>query len=106
MPHKGVDLNAPMGTPVYSMNKGVVKFATSTRNYGMTILVDHGVGLQTVYMHLSEIKVTNGQAVEKGELLGLSGDTGYVLNPHLHVTVRIWDVSIDTMKFLELLGEN
>lgn len=105
MPHKGVDLEAPMGTPVYAMNKGVVRFAGPLRNYGETVLIDHGVGLQTVYMHLSEIKVTNGQTVEKGELIGLSGDTGYVLNPHLHVSVRIWDVSIDTMKFLELLGQ-
>lgn len=106
MPHKGTDLEAPIGTPVYSMNKGMVRFADTLRNYGDTVVVDHGVGLQTVYMHLSEIKVKNDQIVERGEIIGLSGDTGYVLNPHLHVTVRIWDVSIDTMKFLELLGEN
>ncbi len=105
MPHKGVDLQANIGTPVYAMNKGQVRFVGDLRNYGGTVLLDHGVGLQTVYMHLSEMKVANGQSVEKGELIGLSGDTGYVLHPHLHVTVRIWDISIDTMKFLELLGQ-
>jgi murein DD-endopeptidase MepM/ murein hydrolase activator NlpD len=56
-------------------------------------------------MHLSEIIVVKGQMVEKGVLLGKSGDTGYTLNPHLHLTVRIWDVSIDPIKFLELFGE-
>jgi murein DD-endopeptidase MepM/ murein hydrolase activator NlpD len=105
MPHKGTDFEAPIGTPVYAMNRGVVRFTDTLRNYGKTILIDHGIGLQTVYMHLSEISVTNGQMVEKGELIGLSGDTGYVLGPHLHLTVRIWDISIDSIKFLDLLGE-
>lgn len=105
MPHKGTDLEATMGTPVYAMNKGVVRLASSFRNYGDTVILDHGVGLQTVYMHLSKINVAPGQAVNKGELLGLSGDSGYTLNPHLHLTVRIWDVSIDPIKFLELFGE-
>ncbi len=104
MPHKGVDLQAPMGTPVYAMNRGVIGFADDLRNYGNTVVIDHGLGLQTVYMHLSEIKVAPSQMVEKGELIGMSGDTGYVLGPHLHLTVRIWDISIDPMKFLELLG--
>lgn len=103
--HKGVDLFAPMGTPVYAMNRGVVKFSGSLRNYGNAVVVDHGLGLQTVYMHLSEINVSNDQKVEKGELLGKSGDTGYVLDPHLHLTVRIWDIAVDPMKFLEILGE-
>ena len=106
MPHKGTDLKADMGTPVYAMNRGVVKFASSLRNYGSTVIIDHGAGLQTVYMHLSKINVTLEQKVEKGDIIALSGDSGYTLNPHLHLTVRIWDISIDAMKFLEILGEN
>ncbi len=106
MPHKGTDIVADMGTPVYSMNKGVVRLSTSFRNYGGTVIVDHGLGLQTVYMHLSEMRVADGQIVEKGQLLGLSGDSGYTLNPHLHLTVRIWDISIDPIKFLEIFGEH
>lgn len=105
MPHKGTDLKIPIGTPIYAMNRGKVKFTDNLRNYGNTVVIDHGLGLQTVYMHLSEIKVAKDQIVEKGDLIALSGDTGYVLNPHLHLTVRIWDISIDAMKFLELLGE-
>lgn len=105
MPHKGTDYEADIGTSVYSMNKGVVRLASSLRNYGDTIVVDHGAGVQTVYMHLSKMNVVPGQTVEKGEIIGLSGDTGYVLNPHLHLTVRIWDVSIDPVKFLKLFGE-
>ena len=104
MPHKGTDFQAAIGTTVYAMNSGVVRFTQNLRNYGNTVIVDHGLGLQTVYMHLSEINVTLGQMVERGEIVGLSGDTGYVLGPHLHLTVRVWDISIDAMKFLELLG--
>jgi len=105
MPHKGADIDAPIGTPVYAMNTGIIVLAASLRNSGDTIIVDHGMGVQTVYMHLSEFKVINGQRVEKGEIIGLSGDTGYAGNPHLHLTARIWDVSIDPIKFLELFGE-
>ena len=105
MPHKGTDLEAPMGTPVYAMNRGIVKFAGNLRNYGNTVVLDHGTGLQTVYMHLSQINVILDQKVEKGDLIALSGDSGYTLNPHLHLTIRIWDISIDPVKFIELLGE-
>ena len=104
MSHKGVDLNAPMGTSVYAMNRGMVIFTNYLRNYGNVVIIDHGIGLQTVYIHLSKINVTENQMVEKGELIGLSGDTGYVLGPHLHLSVKIWDISIDPIKFLELLG--
>ncbi len=102
--HKGTDLQASIGTPVYASNRGRVGFTDNLRNYGNTVIIDHGLGLQTVYMHLSEIKVTNGQMVERGELIGMSGDTGYVLGAHLHFTVRVWDISVDPMKFLEILG--
>lgn len=104
--HKGTDLEAPIGTPVYASNRGMIRFADALRNYGNTVIIDHGLGLQTVYMHLSEIKVNNNQMVERGELLGISGDTGYVLGPHLHFGVRIWDISVDPMKFLEILGSD
>ncbi len=106
MPHKGTDIVATMGTPVYAMNRGIVRLTQNLRNYGNTVIIDHGAGVETVYMHLSEIDVTPGQMVEKGERIALSGDTGYTLNPHLHLTIRIWDISIDAMKFLELFGEN
>jgi murein DD-endopeptidase MepM/ murein hydrolase activator NlpD len=103
--HKGTDFRAAVGTPVYTMNSGTVRFTRNLRNYGNVIGVDHGLGLLTIYMHLSEINVALGQEVKKGELIGKSGNTGYVLGPHLHLTVRINGISIDPLKFLELLGE-
>jgi murein DD-endopeptidase MepM/ murein hydrolase activator NlpD len=69
------------------------------------VIIDHGAGVQTVYMHLSKIGVTEGQMVEKGDVIATSGDTGYAGNPHLHLTVRIWEIAIDPMKFLEIMGE-
>ncbi|MEK7227558.1 MAG: M23 family metallopeptidase [Patescibacteria group bacterium] len=103
--HKGTDFRAATGTPVYAMNSGKVAFTDYLRNYGNTIIIDHGLGLMTIYMHLSEIDVKVGDMVEKGKLIGKSGDTGYVLGPHLHITVRINGISIDPMKFMALLGE-
>ncbi|MEI8339166.1 MAG: M23 family metallopeptidase [bacterium] len=100
--HKGVDLQAEMGTKVRAMNRGVVRIAEQFPTYGKTIVVDHGLGLSTFYMHLSKIYVEPGQLVLPGQLIGLSGNTGYSTAPHLHITVRINQVSIDPVKFMKL----
>ncbi len=98
--HKGSDFKADEGTPVMAMNRGVVRLVRTYRNYGKTIIVDHGLGLMTFYMHLSKINVVAGQLVTKGQVIGLSGQTGYADQPHLHLTVRINDISIDPIIFL------
>jgi len=103
--HKGTDFRAATGTPVYAMNSGKVAYTGYLRNYGNVIGIDHGLGLLTIYMHLSEIDAQLGESVEKGQLIAKSGETGYVLGPHLHLTVRINNISIDPMKFMALLGE-
>ena len=100
--HKGTDFRATVGTLVYAMNSGLVRLTTNMRNYGNVIVVDHGLGLHTIYMHLSEILIKNGDAISKGQLIAKSGNTGYVLGPHLHLTIRINGISIDPMKFMEL----
>lgn len=100
--HKGVDYRAEEGTSVMALNRGVVRVAKTYRNYGKTIVVDHGLGLMTFYMHLSKIKVNNGELVKRGQIIGLSGQTGYAEGPHLHLTVRINGSSIDPIKFLQL----
>ena len=100
--HKGTDFRAAEGTRVRAMNRGVVRLAKTFRNYGMTIVVDHGLGVQTFYMHLSKINVVEGQLVIPGQILGLSGQTGYAESPHLHLTVRLNGTSVDPMKFLAL----
>ena len=102
--HKGTDFRAEESTRVRAMNRGVVRLARTFRTYGKTIVVDHGLGLQTVYMHLSAIRVNVGQLVVPGQILGLSGQTGYAESPHLHLTVRLNGTSIDPAKFLGFFG--
>lgn len=102
--HNGTDFRAPLGTPAYAMNSGTAVFAGSFRNYGNTVIIDHGLGVMTLYMHLSEINTKPGDHLEKGDLIAQSGNTGYSLGPHLHLSVRIGGFSIDPQKFLELMG--
>jgi len=104
IPHKGVDFRAATGTPVVAMNRGVVTLVREFRTYGKTIVLDHGLGLQTLYMHLAETLVAEGEAVAQGQLIALSGETGYAERPHLHLSVRINKVSIDPSVFLDLFG--
>jgi murein DD-endopeptidase MepM/ murein hydrolase activator NlpD len=100
--HKGTDFRALKGTPVYAINRGVVRTAKLYTVYGNTVVVDHGLGLTSLYMHMSRILVVPGQLVEKGMLIGYSGDTGYAEAPHLHISIKIDNVSVDPMKFFEL----
>ncbi len=102
--HKGTDFRAPEGTPVLAMNRGVVRIAREGRNYGKTIVIDHGFGVQTLYMHLSKINVKVGELVLPGQVIGLAGSTGYAESAHLHLSVRIRDVSVDPMKFMEIFS--
>ncbi|MBX4181311.1 M23 family metallopeptidase [Candidatus Parcubacteria bacterium] len=103
--HKGTDFRASIGTDVVAINSGKVAYVGYLRNYGNVIAVDHGAGVLSIYMHLSKVEKALGDKVEKGERIALSGDTGYVLGPHLHLTIRINNISIDPMKFLALLGK-
>jgi murein DD-endopeptidase MepM/ murein hydrolase activator NlpD len=102
IPHKGVDYRAIEGTAVMAVNRGIVRIVKSYRDYGKTIVVDHGLGLMTFYLHLSKFKVKEGAIVERGQVIGLSGQTGYTLGAHLHLGVRINDIAIDPVKFFEL----
>jgi murein DD-endopeptidase MepM/ murein hydrolase activator NlpD len=100
IPHKGTDFHAANGTKVYAMNRGVVRIARTFVVYGKTIVLDHGFGLNTLYMHLSKIYVNEGELVQRGQIIGLSGMTGYAEVPHLHLSVKINGISIDPEKFL------
>ena len=101
--HKGVDYRAKTGTEVRAVNSGIVRIAASYRDYGKTIFIDHGLGVMSSYLHLSKYKVKAGQVVERGQVIGLSGDTGYTLGAHLHLGIRIDNIGIDPVKFFELL---
>jgi murein DD-endopeptidase MepM/ murein hydrolase activator NlpD len=100
--HKGMDFRAAMGTPVRAGNSGVVVLARPLYYEGNCVVIDHGLGLFTLSMHLSRIDVREGQRVAAGERLGLSGATGRVTGPHLHWAVR-WDGAyLDPAKLLRL----
>ena len=100
--HKGTDLRASEGTEVFAMNDGLVKVASEGRNYGKHIIIDHGLGVMTFYLHLSKVNVKEGDLVTRGQLIGLSGQSGYAAAPHLHLSIRIYNISVDPMKFLAL----
>src|SRR5215467_5169690 len=86
--HTGLDFRVSTGTPIHATNGGTVILARSLYFEGNCVIIDHGQGLLTIYMHLSEIKVKEGDTVEAGDLLGMSGGTGRATAPHLHFAVR------------------
>ncbi len=100
--HKGMDFRAPMGTPVRASNSGVVVLARPLYYEGNCVVIDHGLGLFTISMHLSRIDVQEGQHVAKGQLMGLSGASGRVTGPHLHWAVRWQNAYLDPAKLLRL----
>jgi len=100
--HKGMDFRARIGTPVRAGNSGVVVLARPLYYEGNFVVVDHGLGLYTLSMHLSRIDVREGQKVATGDLLGLSGATGRVTGPHLHWAVRWQNAYLDPAKLLRL----
>jgi len=104
IPHKGTDFKAAIGTPVYAINDGLVRLTSTFVVYGNTIIIDHGLGIESLYMHLSRIVATPGEVIKRGQLIGYSGETGYAVGPHLHLSIKIGGVSIDPMKFFALFG--
>ena len=100
--HKGMDFRAATGTPVHAGNSGVVVLARPLYYEGNCVVIDHGLGLFTLSMHLSRIDVREGQRVTTGERLGLSGATGRVTGPHLHWAVRWQGAYLDPAKLLRL----
>jgi murein DD-endopeptidase MepM/ murein hydrolase activator NlpD len=98
--HKGVDLEAPMGTPVRAAADGIVVHADWESGYGKLVIVDHGNGLQTYYGHLSRFDVLPGQEVRRGEIIARSGASGRVTSPHLHYEVRLGGTPVNPYPFL------
>jgi murein DD-endopeptidase MepM/ murein hydrolase activator NlpD len=95
-PHRGVDVAAPLGTPVAAPAPGVVRLVHPDMFYtGKTVMLDHGYGVTSVYVHLDAIAVTEGQTVETGDTLGTVGESGRATGPHLHWGVSWFGVHVD-----------
>lgn len=100
--HQGLDYAVPKGTPVSAVNAGTVLLASPLYFEGNCVVLDHGQGLLTLYLHLSEIKVKPGERVERGQEIGLSGGTGRATGPHLHLAVRWEGVYLNPATLLTL----
>jgi murein DD-endopeptidase MepM/ murein hydrolase activator NlpD len=101
-PHLGLDFRVPSGTAVAAMNDGIVLLARPLYFEGNFVVLDHGQGLLTLYLHLSEFKVKEGEQVKRGQQIGLSGGTGRATGPHLHVAVRWQGTYLDPASLIRL----
>ena len=101
-PHSGMDIAAPQGTPIKAPAAGIVTFAAPDLYLtGGTLLIDHGQGVSSNFLHLSRIDVTPGQYVQQGQIIGAVGATGRATGPHLHWGMNWFDVRIDPLLVLE-----
>jgi murein DD-endopeptidase MepM/ murein hydrolase activator NlpD len=100
--HQGLDFRVPSGTPVAAVNSGRVILARPMFFEGNWVVIDHGQGLLTLYLHLSEFSVKEGDEVSKGQPIGLSGGTGRATGPHLHLAVRWQGVYVNPQVLLKL----
>ena len=101
-PHSGEDVAAPEGTPVAAMNHGIVRLTINHFFTGKGVIVDHGLGLFSMYFHLSSVDVEQNQTVQKGQMIGRVGSTGRATGPHLHWGVRLNGARIDPYSLLAL----
>ena len=98
--HKGLDLAAPHGTPIYAPVAGRVVMAARNRGYGNFIKLDHSSGISSGYGHLSRFAVRAGQQVSRGQIIGYVGSTGMSTGPHLHFEVRRGGAQVDPAKIM------
>ena len=100
--HSGVDISSPYGTAVKASNSGEIVLAKELYFAGKTVIIDHGLGLFTLYCHFSNIRVKRGEFVKKGVVIGEVGATGRVTGPHLHWGVKLLGAKIDPFSLLHL----
>jgi murein DD-endopeptidase MepM/ murein hydrolase activator NlpD len=102
--HTGADFESPAGTPVKAPNAGRVVLAADLYFSGNTVIIDHGLGLFSLFAHFSSIAVHEGEVVTPGLILGKVGATGRVTGPHLHWMLRVGNARIDPLSLLALVG--
>ncbi|MGI6097539.1 MAG: M23 family metallopeptidase [Dethiobacteria bacterium] len=98
--HEGIDIAAPLGSPIYATADGKVVVSAYRSGWGNLVRLDHGYGYQTVYAHMSRRAVKPGDSVKKGEIIGYIGSTGYSTGPHVHYEVHVRGVAVDPMDYL------
>jgi murein DD-endopeptidase MepM/ murein hydrolase activator NlpD len=104
-PHSGLDLRAALGDPVEASNSGRVVLVGEFFFSGNAVVIDHGLGMYTMYFHLSQLKVSQGDRVEQGSVIGLAGATGRASGPHLHWGARLGGARIDPLELLRVTSE-
>jgi murein DD-endopeptidase MepM/ murein hydrolase activator NlpD len=97
--HYGYDLATTARSPVVAANRGRVAFAGDLGIYGQTVILDHGTGIATLYGHLSQLEVADGESVEKGREIGRSGETGLAGGDHLHFAILVGGVYVDPLEW-------
>jgi murein DD-endopeptidase MepM/ murein hydrolase activator NlpD len=99
-PHEGIDVSAPMGTPIEAPAAGIVRSTGWEAGYGNTIEIDHGFGIVTRFAHTSRILVHQGQRVQRGERIALVGNSGLATGPHLHYEVHVNGRPVDPLRYV------
>ncbi|MEX0979745.1 MAG: M23 family metallopeptidase [Gemmatimonadota bacterium] len=100
LPHEGIDVAAPRGTPILAAAKGRVRFAGRRAGYGLVVELDHGFGHTTLYGHANALVVSRGQNVERGDVIAQVGSTGIATAPHLHYEVRVNGRPVDPLNYV------
>jgi murein DD-endopeptidase MepM/ murein hydrolase activator NlpD len=108
-PHSGLDIAAPTGTPIVATADGIVSLVHDGMVLtGKTVMIDHGFGLDSVYIHMSDISVEQGQRVRQGDPIGAIGMTGRTNGPHLHFGISWYGAKLDPQTVMAALpaGQN
>lgn len=95
--HNGIDIGASYGAPIEAAAEGVVIYSGWYGGYGNTVIIDHGGGVSTLYAHCSALYVHGNQEIQRGQVVGLVGATGYATGPHLHFEIRVNGVPVDPL---------
>jgi murein DD-endopeptidase MepM/ murein hydrolase activator NlpD len=105
-PHNGEDIGAPLGAEVAATNDGIVRITVDHIFSGKGIFIDHGLGFYTMYFHLSEVLVKDGDLITAGQIIGKVGATGRATGPHLHWGVKLNGARVNPYSLLDLPFKN
>ncbi len=97
--HEGIDFIASKGTPIFASADGVIQSARHSDSFGNVIEINHGYGLVTLYAHMSKFNVKRGEKVVRGQIIGLTGNTGLSAGPHLHYEVHLRNKEVDPVSY-------